>query len=118
MTTERHKPNREQAVQPSSLRDYWLKPTGYPADKLPELTRRTALSVITPSLWEQPPLLSTLAASTIAPGDEGTQTVSALTALVEAADVSARRLAPPALHPTDRLQRRGVSLLSDAELLS
>ena len=118
MTTERHKPNREQAVQPSSLRDYWLKPTGYPADKLPELTRRTALSVITPSLWEQPPLLSTLAASTSAPGDEGTQAVSTLSPQLEAADVSENTMTPHSAHFTERLQRRGVSLLSDAELLA
>jgi len=37
---------------PSSLRDYWLKPTRFPAGRLPELTRRTALSVITPSFEE------------------------------------------------------------------
>src|SRR5438270_2641378 len=108
MTTERHQPSREQAVQPSSLRDYWLKPTGFPIGRLPELTRRTALSVITPSLWEQPPLLSTLAASTSAPGDEDTQTGSALTPQVEAADVSERIPTPLSVHSLDRLQRRGV----------
>ncbi len=94
---------------PSSLRDYWLKPTRFPAGRLPELTRRTALSVITPSLWEPPPMLTTLSASTRTPGDEGTPAVSAFTPQVEAADVSEKTLTPPALHPTDRLQRRGVS---------
>src|SRR4051794_16762103 len=113
MTTERYKQSREQADQPSKLRDYWLKPTGFPVGRLPELTRRTALSVITPSLWEQPPLLSTLAASTSAPGDEGTQAGSALSPQLEPADVSENTMTPHSAHSTERLQRRGVSLLSD-----
>src|SRR5947207_9122445 len=114
MTTERYQPSREQTVQHQSLRDYWLKPTGFSAGRLPELTRRTALSVITPSLWEQPPLPTTLAASTSAPGDEGTQVVFALSPQVEAADVSENTMTPLSVHSLDRLQRRGVSLLSDA----
>jgi len=79
---------------PSSLRDYWLKPTRFPAGRLPELTRRTALSVITPSLWEPPPMLTTLSASTRTPGDGGTPAVSAFTPQVEAADVSEKTLTP------------------------
>ncbi len=63
-------------------------------------------------------MLATLAASPIAPGDESTQTVSAFTPQGEAAYVSENTLTPLSAHSTDRLQRRGVSLLSDAELLS
>src|SRR6266566_5444749 len=100
-----------------SLRDYWMKPPESIPDQPGEPRRRTALHVTTPSLWEQTPMLATLAASPIAPGDESTQAVSAFRPQGEAAHVSENTLASPA-HPTERLQRRGVSLLSDAELLS
>ena len=119
MTTERHKPNREQAVQPSSLRDYWLKPTGFPVGRLPELTRRTALSVITPSLWEQPP---TLSASTRAPSDEHLQIGLAKQPDAPAEPITELTLAPlSGNEPSrlrDRLQRRGVDTLSTAELIT
>src|SRR2546421_1355828 len=122
MTTERYQPSREQPVQPSSLRDYWLKPTGFSAGRLPELTRRTALSVITPSLWEQPSMLTTLSASTRAPGDEHLQRGLAKPPDAPAEPVSEATLAPlSGNEPSrlrDRLQRRGVDTLSTAELLS
>src|SRR5947207_15258349 len=122
MTTERYQPSREQTVLHKSLRDYWLKPTGFPAGRLPELTRRTALSVITPSLWEQPPLLSTLAASTRAPGDEHLQRGLAKPPDAPAEPITEVTLAPlsgnEASRLGDRLQRRGVDTLSTAELIT
>ena len=122
MTTERDQQNREHTVQHQSLRDYWLKPTGFSAGRLPELTRRTALSVITPSLWEQPPMLTTLSASSRAPGVEHLQRGLAKPPDAPAEPITEATLAPlSGNEPSrlrDRLQRRGVDTLSTAELLT
>src|SRR2546423_3555645 len=102
------------ATPHASLRDYWTNPTGFPPNHPLVPRRNTAPVVNTPSLWEQAPLLTPLSARPTAPGDEGTQAVSVFTPPIVAEGI----VAPPALHDPDRLQRRGVSVLSDAELLS
>src|SRR2546421_12479432 len=115
MTTERHQPSREQASQRQSLREYWLKPTRFPADQSLEPTRRTAFTVTTPSLWEQTALLTTYSTSPIASGQESKQTVEA-EPLLEEPPVPSSGNEP--LRLRQRLQRRGVEALSTPELLS
>src|SRR5207253_1721109 len=77
MKKERPQRALEPGAPPPSLRDYWIKPTGFPSDQPGKPTRRTPPSVTTPSLWEPSPMLSPFSASPLAPTQESNRTVGA-----------------------------------------
>ena len=98
-----------------------LPPPGTTASQPPDQRRKVSPNVTAPSLWEPAPTLTAQPSSPTLPGSESAQT-NAGTAYPEAEPAPAGTNAPSTGNETfqlrQRVQRRGVSSLSNAELMS
>jgi len=120
MRKEQPQRKDEPGVNLSSLRDYWNDPAGHTLSHLPQQPRRRTISPpVTPSLWKQSTLLdisSGRAASPIEKSAPPSQEPLYEQKISGSEENQLSGSNPNILR--ERLQRRGVSSLSDAELFS
>src|SRR5947207_3323767 len=111
---------QQKMFKQTSLRDYWNNPTGHPLSHLAtQPRRRTTPPGTTPPVWEQSGLLEVQFLPDAFPIEKSIQPDQGRPygqALSGSEENQLPGSSPPVLR--ERLQRRGVASLSDAELFS